>query len=208
MDILPNILGENEFMFFDEADYICFSGVLDDSLAKLITSYMNNPEAKPEIVAAIKDNLGPVLESLTFHFTLSEMGILDLISHLSPQTLISSNADFDTIKEKLTFLETNVDKLRVNIQARPKSAYESFTSMLARVLAKQKAAGVEPTYPDILSRVQGNKFAFYVPNAKGHPTGTAIVNAKRIPWTICLRGLEYKEYCDNNNINYITRRLF
>lgn len=208
MDIFPNLIGEAEFALFTEQDYLALSGVLNDTLAKYIKDYIENPEANPEVVSAIVSNIGHLVDSLTFHYVLIDKGIIELIGKLSPETLVSSNADFDTIKEKLKFLEDNIGKLRVTITARSKAAYDSFRTSISGVLARQKEAGIEPSYPNLLERIEGNKFAFYVPNDKGHPTGTAVVNSRRRVWVMCLRGLEYKEYCDNHGINYIKRRLF
>ena len=208
MDIFPSLLGEAEFELFTEQDYLALSGVLNDTLAKYIKEYLENPAAKPEVVAAIQKNIGPLINSLTFHYVLFDKGIIDLISKLSPENLVNSSADFEDIKEKLKFLEDNIGNLRVTISARPKSAYQSFITSVKGVLDRQKLSGITPTYPDILARIEGNKFAFYVPNDKGHPTGTQVVNSRRRVWMMCLRGLEYKEYCDNHNVNYIKRRLF
>jgi len=208
MDIFPNLLGENELKFFNESDFMSLTCVLDDTLAKHIKDYINNPLANTEIISSLDEKFTKTIDSLTFHYTLQEMGIIDLIGRLSPETLLNTNADFGDIKTKLTFLEDNIDKLRVTIPARTKAAYEDFCATMRRVLQRQQEAGVQPTYPDIMKRIEANKFAFYVPNDKGHHTGTAIVNARRRQWMMCLRGLQYKEYCDNKGLNYIKRRLF
>lgn len=208
MDIFPNLLGEAEFRYFTETDYACLGDILNDSLAKYLKDYMASPDADKDIVQAISTNIGDLVDGLTFHYTLMDMGIIDLIGRLTPETLITSGADYADIYSKLKYLEDNIGKLRTTIPARSKTAYSQFILAISGVLHRMKLDGTNPTYPNISERIESNKFVFYVPNDKGHNTGTGIVNSHRRQWVMCLRGLEYKNYCDSNGLNYIVRRLF
>ncbi len=208
MVIIPEILGEAEFRFFNDTDFECLKDVLDDSLAKYLKTYFENPEANPEIVARIKEKIGDAVESLTMHYVLQEKGIISLLASLSPETLMNSGTDLEEIRVKLKFLEDNIDKVRVTISARPKAAYDNFKTSISGVIHRMMLEGVETTFPEVLARLDSNRFLFYVPNDKGHTTGVSIVNTKRRQWVMCLRGIEYKQYCDNNGIDYITRRYF
>jgi hypothetical protein len=208
MDIFPNLLGDAEFRNFTQQDYAVLSGVLNDTLAKYLSDYIKNPEADPKVVQDIKDNLNDYIESLTFHFILRENGTLDLIGKISPETILSSGADLNDIYTKLKYLEDNISKLRTFIPPRTKTNYTDFVQMISRVVGTMIANNQQPTYPDIMQRIGSNKFVFYIPGDSGHNTGTGIVNSRRRQWTMCLRGLEYKKYCDDNGINLFRRRVF
>ena len=208
MDILPNLLGEAEFRFFTEQDYLALSDILDDSLALWIKRYVENPDADAKVVEDIREHMWSLVESLTFHFKLQEMGMVELIRGLSPENIVQSGIDEESVIKKLKFLEDNIGKLRTVISPRTKTMYENFIASIKGVLSRMSLEGATPTYPDIIKRIESNKFVFYVPNDKGHNTGMNLINSRKKAWTMCLRGLEYKQYCDNAGINYIVRRLF
>lgn len=208
MLIFPDLFGEAELLEFTEKDYAALEGVLDATLSKHLLRYLQNSDANPTLVATIKDCLGKTIESYTFHYVLREKGILELIGSLSPENLLATNADYNDIKDKLTFLDKNLYKLRIEIPARTKTAYEDFIDSMRAVLLRMDDKGIEPSFPNVLERIEVNKFVFYVPNARNHPTGCNIVNSKKRQWIMCLRGLEFKEYCDSKGINYIDRRNF
>lgn len=209
MDIFPGLLGETEFRMFTETDYACLHSVLDDTLAKYILDYMCSENADQEIVGSIQKNIGKIVESMTFHLQMRDKGIIDLLKGLSPESIVSLDADSaKDVREKLTFLEDNVDKVRLNIQPRSKKSWEDFYSAMQALHIRMLQSGIRPTYDDMLERLKSNSFIFYVPGDKGHSTGMGLINSRRNQWTICLRGLEYKDYCDSKNINYLERRVF
>lgn len=208
MVIFPEILGEAELSMFNQNDFQALVLVLDDTLAKYLKDYIENPEADNTVVQLVKDNIGDTITSLTLHQVLYDKGMITLLSSLSPESMLYSGADLQDIKEKLEFLEENVDKVRTIINPRPKYAYESFLTSMKSLTIRMREAGVTPTFDKLVERIQSNKFMFYVPNDKGHSTGVNIINSKRRIWTMCLRGLEYDEYCKEHNLDYIKRRVF
>lgn len=208
MDVFPSLIGETEFSFYTPGDFLALRGVLNDVLAKDIQNYMNNPMARPEIVARIKENLGPTIESLTMHFTMAENGTFDLVRSLVPETLPSSGADLPKLIEQLTFLESNAPKLLTQIPGRKRADYDSFLSSLSGVLSRMKAENVTPTYPDLLERVEANSFVFYTPNEKSHNTGSSIISMRKRQWTTVLRGAQFMQRCNEENISYPERRKF
>ena len=208
MDVFPDLIGENEFAFFDENTYKALSGVMDDLIASYLKDYCANSNARPEIVKSIRDNLGETIDKMTFHLVLHDRGIPDLVTHISPESILDMNVDRDTIYNDLKFLEDNIDNLIPNIAGRSKTDWETFRDELVRAMTRMSSAGVSPTYPDILGRVDANKFIFYVPNAKGHSTRTGVINSKRRQWTMCLRGIEYDRYCTEHNLSVSQRRVF
>lgn len=208
MDVFPALLGENELRFFTDEDFVNLGRVLNDSLAQYIKDYIYNDSADPEVVKTIVEKLGPTIESLTFHYVIKDLGIVDLISKIIPETLLSSDINLTKIRSDLTFLESHMDQLRIHIQPRTKDDYKDFLGTISKVLARQRAAGVTPTYPNIRQRIETNSYVFYIPSAKPTSTGCSIVNSRYRSWIACLRGLEYNDYCNDNGIDYFKRRVF
>lgn len=208
MDIIPNILGETEFREFTKSDYVILCGILDDQLAKYIKTYTENPEADQELVQVIKENLSETLDSLTLHFVLKEKGIIDLVDKLSPEALLLPSTDLNEIKESLTFLKENENKLRYSITPRTKAQFEEFSDMIDTVLRRLQSKGITPSYPNIPKKIQSNKFLFYIPNDKGHTTSCNVISSKSKQWNQCLKGIQFIDYCNQNNISPVDRRAF
>lgn len=208
MDVFPSLIGETEFSYFSPADYLALRGILNDVLAKDIRDYMNNPAANPAVVENIKKHLGPVIESLTMHFTMQENGTLDLVKSLVPETLPSSNMDLDKLIEQLTFLEENADKLMTTIPGRKRAEYERFLGMLSGVVHRMGQDGVSTTYPGLLARIEANSFVFYTPNEKSHNTGSQVISLRKRQWITTLRGAQFMKRCNEENISYPDRRKF
>lgn len=208
MEIIPGILGEAEFAYFNENDYGNLRGVLNTALAGHLKSYLNTPNANPKVVADINKYLGDEIVGLTMHKVMQEKGITDMVTSLSPETLLTVIEEKPEIREQLTYLAENFDKLRVTIKPATKADYERFESSVLSVLQRMSADGIVPTFPDIRLRLDANKFIFYKSNGKLQSTGVGILNAKHQQWRLCLNGLLFKEYCDEKNINYVARRVF
>ena len=215
MVIFPEILGEAELAEFTERDFEALKRVLDPTLARHLSRYATNPESDVTVVSNVIKYLGSTIESYTLHYTLREKGILDLIVKLTPETLLgspdnafSNSMDYSTIKEQLTFLDNNKHKMLMEFPIRTRDAYEDFLASVTRVTTEMRAKGKATTFADIPKRIQVNKAVFYVPNAKSISTGCGIINSRRRQWITCLRGLEFKEYCDSKGLNYVQRRNF
>lgn len=182
--------------------------MLNDLLSGYLKKYVENPDADEYVVDCINNFLGPTIESLTFHIVLKEKGITDMVAHLSPEALIGSDIDYAEIISKLTFLEENVNKLRMSVPVRTREDWETFHSAMAGVCGRMRAEGQQPTYPDFMDRLDSNKFVFYKPNEKAHSTGSNVISSKRRQWTMCLRGSEFITHCEQNNIQVLKRRVF
>ena len=208
MDVIPGLLGEAEFREFTDTDYAIFGDILDDKLAKYIRDYINNPEADPEIVKSIKNNMGDLVKSLTLHFELQDRGIIKMLESLSPETITLPECDLDSIEESLEFLTNNSNILRYDIAPRTKESYSQFISMIEKVITRMQMNGVATTYPNLLKRIDSNKFVFYIPNDKGHTTSCGIVASKSKQWQSCLSGIKYLKYCNEHGIGVLNRRNF
>lgn len=206
MVIFPEVMGEIELSYFTEADLSALEMVLDDTLATYLLQYMQNPESNPDVVARVQESVGRAVESLTLPAILRDKGILDLLVGLSPEGLFQQ--DTAMIKDQLTFLERNIDKAREFVQPRTKAVYDNFVDSLLGAEARLRMDGLTPTFTDLKQRIISNRFMFYVPNDKGHKTGIDIIHRRRKIWTICLRGIEYMEYCNTNGIDMSIRSNF
>ena len=208
MDVFPGLIGEKEFSFFTPGDYLALRGVLNDVLAKDLRDYMSNPTANPAVVNEMKKNIGPAVESLTMHFTMTDNGTFDFVRSLVPETLPTSGADLDVLIAKLKFLEDNAPKLMTTIPGRKRVDYDAFLGMLHGVYMRMTQAGVDTTYPDWISLVEANSFVFYTPNEKAHSTGSQIVSLRKRQWTSVLRGAMFMKRCEEEGLSYPERRKF
>lgn len=208
MYIFPDLIGEVEFKEFNSEDYAALSDVLDDVLCKYLRDYCNNPEADSYIVDCIENFLGNKIKTMTLHYDLKSRGIIDLVRSISPVNISSMENEFSSIHEKLQYLNDNIDSVMLHIPARTKEAWDNFYQHISCVIARMQVKGIPTTKPDILHSISANRFVFYKPNDKGHSTYTDILFKQRRQWTMCLRGIEYIEFCKENGINITNRRMF
>lgn len=208
MDLIPSLLGEAEFREFTPSDYVTFETIIDDNIAKFIRDYMRNPEADKALVQAIQDNIGDTVTSYTMHFEMIERGIIDMLDRLTPESLLAPDCDLDTLEDKLTYLNDNYNKIKFEIEPRTKDDYSEFLDMMKNLIRRMIARGIQPTYPDIIKRIESNKFVFYIPNDKGHPTGCNTIIRRMNQWKACLSGVKYLKYCNERNIGYVARSNF
>lgn len=208
MDIFPELLGEKEFLYFKSTDYDALKDILNDVLAQDIKNYMASPAANPAVVVNMQKYLASTIESLTLHFVLQEKGVTDLVRGLIPETLLQSRQDLNDIVDKLTFLENNEDKLLTAIPARTKASWSKFKESMMSVNAAILAAGDTPTYSDWIQRLESNSFVFYTPREQATDTGNKLFSLRKRHWHTALRGAQFIQRCDSENIPYHERRRF
>lgn len=206
LDVIPMLITENEFRFFEEKDFKALENVLDDIIAEYLANYLENPKADPAVRSTLERYLGDVIRSFTLHITLRNRGILKLLATIAPETLLQSNLDLNEVYTQLKFLEDNLPKLRATIPNRTMSDYSSWITTLHAVSARMQAAGVPLHYSDMFERMKSNQFLFYKSNDKGHSTYCNIVTTRRNQWEMCLRGIEFVRHCNANGVA-IDRRL-
>lgn len=211
MDVINGLLSESEFRLFSAEDYQALQNLLDDSLASQILAYVSGTGQDPFVLDNIKCFLLPIVESLTFPAKLHEEGYVEMVAKLSPQVLVSTVQDPEYLKDvhkKLRFLEANYDKVTSRTPTRTRSDYTEFITRMGTLVSKAFVQNVELTYPDLVQRIEANRFVFYSPQDKGHSTLLGNITRKHRECTLCLRGLDYKEYCDSKGIPANLRRLF
>lgn len=208
MDVIPGIIGETELRCFNENTFAALKRVLPGSVATYIKNYTNKPDADSQIVALIEQNIGTELHNLTLHLEMQEKGIPELVLALDPLTFLNTYGDDPEVEEKLLYLSENCDKVMFSITPPNTDDYHAFRAALTDVLMNMQMTGVTPTYPDILQRIDANKFIFYASNGKARSTGVGILNTKHQQWMLCLKGLLYRKYCNSLNIPLEYRRIF
>lgn len=211
MDIVKGLLSETEFRLFKAEDYYALECLLDDSLANQLLTYINSTGQDPFVLDNIKCFLLPTIESLTFPLKLHSEGYVEMISKLSPQVVVSTTQDPEYLKKlhgQLRFLEANFDKITARTPARTRSDYDNFLRRMTNLVGRAMSEGIELTYPNLVQRIEANKFVFYSPQDKGHSTMLGNITRRRREWILCLRGLDYKEYCDTKGVPNNLRRVF
>lgn len=209
MDPIPEIIGEAEFRNFTKETYAALAKVMDDVIASYLLDYCNAPDADASIKSDIENYLGDLLKQFTFHLLLHEKGIIDMITTLSPETVLTLSKDeIAKIKSNLTYLNDNLDLLMSSIKGRTNAEWQEFKKAYVNVLNHMRLSNLDTTYDDMLNRIEANKFIFYVPNSKGHSTRTGAVYSKKRQWLVCLRGIEFDEYCKQHGITEAMRRMF
>lgn len=208
MDVLEGLLSEVEFRLFNAGDYLALRDVLDGNIAEQLQRYLDKEGQDPLVVDSIKSFLGPDIEAMTLPKKLRDEGYVELISRMSPQVLIQAYQDPEYIKDvhrKLRFLEANYNRVASTYPERTMEKYQAFLNHMSIMLCR----ATEPlTYPDLIARIENNRYMFYAPRGAVQSTYLAPIMKRRRIWLQCLRGLDYKEYCDSRGISFEQRRLF
>lgn len=211
MDVINGILSESEFRLFSSEDYAALQNLLDDSLSDQILSYINKEGQDAFVLDNIKCFLLPTIEALTFPLKLHAEGYVEMVSKLSPQVLVSTVQDPEYLKDvhkKLRYLEANYDKVTSRTPTRTRAEYDTFKFRMEVLVTRAMVQNIELKYPDVVQRIEANRFVFYSPQDKGHSTMLGHITRRHREWTLCLRGLDFKEYCDIKGIPANLRRSF
>lgn len=206
MDVFPELLGEKEFKYFTDKDYEALDGVLDDTLAEMLQTYLDNDSSDAVVKEGITTHLGSSIRKLTMHLVIQRMGIPELVGSIFPDQFLSSGLDLDEVISQLTFLEQNYNDILTAIPSRSKDAYLHFIDSIVNVVTRIETKGDRPTYPDIIKRVQANSFLFYTPNERPHATRVGVIYSKRKQWTLALNGAKFTKRCIADGVSALDRR--
>lgn len=208
MDIIPGLLTENEFRYFTARTYEALLNVTDDVIASYLLEYLENQNADKKILEMMEACCGSTVRSLTFHRIIRERGILETISKLSPEAVAMSGEDYSEVYKQLKFLEDNRRLLLSRVPKRSLEDFQTFQLEVTLLIDRMSRAGVVPTYSDVLQRLDSNRFLFYTPTDKGHSTYASIVTTRENTWVMVLRGIEYRNYCDEHSVEMSRRAVF
>lgn len=208
MDVIKGILGEAEVRLFDADDFGSLYSVLNDMTAWLIREYMLSPEADQEVVAHVDKYIGNAVRSMTLSRVISDKGIMQMLQNVTPGTILSYARNNPECYDNLKFLEDNYHLLRPNNNTPTAKEFHNFCDMIGRVLDRQKAQGIKPTYPNIPGKIKANSFMFYSPHATPTAGVVGVLHARHNMWHMYYRGLDYDRYCTENSITNAQRRMF
>lgn len=203
--VIPQLLSEEDFSYFDEDTYNALLPLLDDVLCKYLADYMKNPEANPDVVETIDHYYHGIIESYTLPAKLEEMGVFSLVATITPQAVVNLDIDRNDVIQKLSFLDKHCTKTISSVQPRTAADFHLFEKELAKVAMRKPYANANP---NMLRMIQSNSFIFYMSHEKTRKTGMGLVNSRRRSWLVSLRGAEFLNYCENKNIPVNVRRMF
>ncbi len=208
MDIIPGLLTETEFRFFDSDTYEALTAVASDIVCDQINQYIDSPDADSAIVDALEAHMGDILSRFRLNKRIIDEKVIDYIDSLVPETLAQQDVDYQQIIDKLQFLEDNYTSIVINVTPSKKQDYENFVSAIFKVTCSMRSQGVNTTYPDLVSAIEDNKFIFYTPGQKTRTTKVNRVLSTRRKWTMALNGSRYLLYCQEHDIDAAERRRF
>ena len=208
MVIIPAIMGEAELSLFTPEDFKVFKKLLNAPLCKYLKEYMESADANPDVVARLKEEVGPIVESYTLQYEFVPDGTVEMVNTLIPQNIVKSDGTLNTLIERLSKLKDREHLLVATIPARNSKDYKDFLVIVNSVLLKQSQLGITPTFPDVMKRLKANSYVFYTQHEKPQATGLGALIRQRNKWLISLRGAQYTKYCDENNISIEKRGFF
>lgn len=207
IEIIPGVLYDSDFRFFDEQTYSAMYYVLDDVLCNHLATYTENPNADAAIVENINKYYGKIIQSYQLPRKLKEMGILDLVYNLTPQSLLNLDIDIDNVIEKIGYLYDKSKDIVVTYGVRKREHYDNLCAALTAVARRKRDAGCYDN-PEMLKAVTDNSFLFYTAHERLRSTGLSAINDRRRSWLVSLRGAQFLKYCNEHNIPTNERRAF
>lgn len=200
--IIPGLLYDDDFKYFDENTYKALQGVLNDVIAKMIKTYIDNPAADKELVSVIKDMIGDSVISYTLHLEFENRKIFDLLKTLQPDTIQQTDAEYKaSILEQLEYVYNNVERIITVIPARTNKAFTTWKAELSKVEARMRQNGAFWKVPDMFKRLQVNSELFYSAREKDRNLPTSVILSRKDRWLLALRAVQWDNYCNSHSVS-------
>ena len=179
MDIISGLLSDEDVQYMPDSLILAYGDILDDVLASMFKSYLENQNAKPQVRERIQSLIG---------------------DHIRMRTLAYTPCDYDLIINTMNWINENRQYMRQTIDPRSRESFETLKSEASKYDKAIAANGYTVVYPNMSGRIQANKNLFYSPNEK--QKGTRIGNViRRVQESkIALQGAQYLKYCAEHNI--------
>lgn len=207
--IIPGLLYDDDFKYFDDTTYAALDGVMNDIIAKMIKAYIDNPNAEPEIVEAINAHVGKSVISYTLHLEFEKRKIFDLLKTIQPDTLVQTDAAYkEKVLNDLEFVYNNVDNIVTVIPARTRKQLTEWRSALSMVGMRMSAAGTNWKVPDMFYRLEANSDLFYSAREKDRNLPTNSIISLRDKWMMALRAIQWDNYCNSKGVAFDKRTAF
>lgn len=207
--IIPGLLYDDDFKFFNEETYAALDGVLNDVLAGMIRKYLNNPDADPEVIEAMNKTITPTVKSYTLHLELEERNIFELLNNLQPESILQTDASYKaSVLESLLYLNDNVKNVIATIPARTRMKYDLWRKALFNVQDIMRREGASWKVPNMMSIMEANKSLFFEPREKDRYLPSNSVLNKKDKWLMALRALQWDNYCMQHGVGMESRLSF
>lgn len=207
--IIPGLLYDDDFKFFNEETYCALDGVLNDVLAGMIRKYVKNPNADPEVLEAMEKTIMHTVRSYTLHLELEERNIFELLKNLQPEVILQTDPSYRAqVLESLLYLNDNVKNVIATIPARTKVKYENWKKALLSVQEAMRAQGVTWKVPNLFQIMEANKSLFFEPREKDRYLPSNSVLNKRDKWLLALRAIQWDNYCNEHGVGIDQRLSF
>lgn len=207
--IIPGLLYDDDFKFFNEETYAALDGVLNDVLAGMIRKYLNNPDADPEVIEAMSKTITPTVKSYTLHLELEERNIFELLNNLQPESIFQTDASYKaSVLESLLYLNDNVKNVIATIPARTRVKYDLWRKALFNVQDIMRREGASWKVPNMMSIMEANKSLFFEPREKDRYLPSNSVLNKKDKWLMALRALQWDNYCMQHGVGMESRLSF
>lgn len=207
--IIPGLLYDDDFKFFNEETYAALDGVLNDVLAGMIRKYLNNPDADPEVIEAMRTTITPTVKSYTLHLELEERNIFELLNNLQPESILQTDASYRAhVLDSLLYLNDNVKNVIATIPARTRAKYDAWRRALSSVQATMQAQGASWKVPNMMTIMEANKSLFFEPREKDRYLPSNSVLNKKDKWLMALRALQWDNYCTQHGVGMESRLSF
>lgn len=207
--IIPGLLYDDDFKFFNEETYAALDGVLNDVLAGMIRKYLNNPDADPEVIEAMSKTITPTVKSYTLHLELEERNIFELLNNLQPESILQTDASYKaSVLESLLYLNDNVKNVIATIPARTRVKYDLWRKALFNVQDIMRREGASWKVPNMMSIMEANKSLFFEPREKDRYLPSNSVLNKKDKWLMALRALQWDNYCMQHGVGMESRLSF
>ena len=201
MDIIPSLISDADIMYMPDSLLIAFSKVFDDILAGKFAEYMKHPDSNPVVVGRLETIIGDSIKSHTFHNEVINSGARDIIMNISVETLAYKPMDYSLLLNTLTWAKKHRPYMRATIDPRSRSNYQSLEKEAGLFDAKATLEGYPLVYPHLCERSKANKKLFYSPNEKSKGTRIGALVRKAQDCDIALLGVQYVQYCNENNVS-------
>lgn len=200
MDIISGLLSDEDVQYMSDSLILAYGDILDDVLASMFKSYLENQNAEPQVRERIKNLIGDHIRMRTFHEEVIKNGTRDIVSSLSLETLAYTQCDYDLIINTMNWINENRQYMRQTIDPRSRESFETLKSEASKYDKAVASNGYTVVYPNMLGRIQANKNLFYSPNEKQKGTRIGNVIRKVQESKIALQGAQYLKYCAEHNI--------
>ena len=208
MDIIPGILTDHEFRYFEEKDYRALEKVADDVICRFLNDYMACPEADQGVKSDLERYMGAKLRCYALSSYVLNEKLVEYVDSIAPEAMAFQNVDYQQIVDRLQILEDDYSSLIFDVMPRKKEHYNEFLKCVTDVVQRMLKSGTTTVYQNVTERIRANSFLFYTPNEKGRRTGISKLSATKRKWTIALNGAKYLIFCNNNGIDVPERRRF